>query len=42
MPIIATGYCSTFGIMMATRAPLARPFDCRKAPNAADFVSRSA
>jgi hypothetical protein len=31
-PIIATGYCSTFGIMIATRAPFS-PLDCRKAPN---------
>ncbi len=41
MPMIATGYCSTFGIMMATRAPLARPLDWRKAPKSADWRSSS-
>ena len=32
-PNIATGYCRQLGIMIATRAPLARPFDCSQAPN---------
>ena len=27
--ILATGYCRTFGIISATRAPLARPLPCR-------------
>ncbi len=38
---MTTGYCSTFGIMIATRAPLARPFDWSHAPKADDWRSMS-
>ena len=42
MPKIATGYCSRFGDMMATRSPLAMPGSpCRKAANSRDSRSSS-
>src|SRR5262249_21004432 len=41
MAQIATGYCSTFGIMMATRAPFAMPLLCSQAPSARDISSIS-
>ena len=40
-PASTTGYCSTFGIMMATRLPLVKPRLCSQAPIAADWMSRS-
>ena len=42
MPAIATGYCSTFGIMMATRAPRCRPLLCSQAAKAREAASSSA
>ena len=41
-PAIATGYCSTFGIMMATRAPRLRPLLCSQAAKAREAASSSA
>jgi hypothetical protein len=40
-PARATGYCNTFGIMMATRAPRRSPLLCSQAPNARDSASIS-
>ena len=37
----ATGYCSTLGIMIATRAPLSRPRLCSQAASACESVSIS-
>ena len=42
VPYRQTGYCSTLGIISATRAPLPMPLDCNQAPKAADRVSSSA
>ena len=41
VPNIATGYCRQLGIMMATRSPFFRPFDCSQAPKPRDRVSSS-
>jgi hypothetical protein len=42
VPKSATGYCKTFGIMIATRAPLARPLPWSHAPKLRVRRSRSA
>ncbi len=39
---MATGYCSTLGIMIATRAPFCSPFDCKNAARRRDISSSSA
>lgn len=42
VPNSATGYCSRFGIMIATRSPLRSPgIDCRNAPKSRLSRSRS-
>ena len=42
-PIIAIGYCSRFGIMMAMRSPFFSPASfCSHAPNRRDISSTSA
>jgi hypothetical protein len=38
---MAIGYCKQFGIMIATRAPLAKPFACSQAPKSRDSLSSS-
>jgi len=40
-PNSATGYCSTLGIISATRSPFCRPCACSHAPNACDIRSSS-
>jgi hypothetical protein len=42
MAASATGYCSTFGIITATRAPLAMPRLCSHAARRFDMLSSSA
>jgi hypothetical protein len=42
VPNIAIGYCRQLGSMMATRAPLARPFACSQAANWRESASSSA
>jgi hypothetical protein len=40
-PASTAGYCSTLGIMMATRLPLVSPLLCSHAPIAAELASSS-
>jgi hypothetical protein len=39
IPASATGYCITFGIMIATRLPLPNPRLCSQAASAAEYWS---
>jgi hypothetical protein len=42
MAAIEIGYCSTFGIMTATRAPGFSPRLCSQAPSRLEYASTSA